>query len=141
MQCKVIQISIWRSACIKLKGVLWNLNIQKGRKFICSATPRISFDPLQQFIFHALYLYLPWPPYMQFYEFLELQSTNSTHIKIKCRINYLIYRIVQKYIIQLIIFWKLIVQDMQCKLRRKHGKGNLRNQKGRKFSHSATSMQ
>jgi len=53
-----------------------NLNTQKGRKFVHSAASRISFDLLQQLIFHALYLYLyvPWRLYMQFHEFLELQK-------------------------------------------------------------------
>jgi len=38
------------------------------------ATSRISFEPLQQFIFPALNLYLPWRLYMKFHEFLELQK-------------------------------------------------------------------
>ena len=51
----------------------------------------------------------------------------------KCRINYLIYRIVQKYLIQLIIFCKLIVQDMQCKVRRYMVKETLEIRKARSF--------
>src|SRR6218665_294664 len=41
-----------------LKQDKGNFNSQKGRWFIRSATSRINFDSLQQFIFHALYLYL-----------------------------------------------------------------------------------
>ena len=72
---------------------------------------------MQQFIVHALSynLYLPWQPYMQFHEFLEQQKHKLYLYQNKSRINYLIYRIVQKYFIHLTIFWKLIVQDMQCK--------------------------
>src|SRR6218665_3654208 len=43
-------------------------------------------------------------PICNFTNFLSCKSTNSTYIKNKCRINYLIYRIVQKYFIHLIIF-------------------------------------
>ena len=68
-----------------------------------------------------------------FTNFLSCKSTNSTCIKNKCRINYLIYRIVQKYFIHLIIFWKLIVQDMQCKVIRYMVKETLEIRKAETF--------
>jgi len=69
---------------------------------------------------------------MQFHEFLELQKHKLYLYQNKCRINYLIYRIVQKYFSQLIIILKAYSAGYaeQSKI---HGKGNFRNQKGWKF--------
>src|SRR6218665_578337 len=101
-----------------LKQGKGNLKTQKGRKFIRSATSRISFDPLQQFISMLYICIYHGGPICNFTNFLSCKSTNLTYIKNKCRINSLIYRIVQKYFIQLIIFLNLMVQDMQCKVRK-----------------------
>src|SRR6218665_2380266 len=96
LKCVGLLASIERCTLKQGKG---NLKTQTGRKFIHSATSRTSFGPMQQFIVHALSynLYLPWQPYMQFHEFLEQQKHKFYLYQNKSRINYLIYRIVQKY--------------------------------------------
>src|SRR6218665_1901912 len=95
-----------------LKQVKGNLYTQKGRSSFVVLHQELAlnlcnnlYSLLNICIYHS-------GPICNVTNFLSCKSTNSTYIKNKCRINYLIYRIVQKYVIQSIIFCKLIVQDM-----------------------------
>src|SRR6218665_65620 len=99
-----------------LKQGKGNLNTQKGSFVVLHQ--KLAWT-LCNNLYYMLYICIyHGGPTCNFTNFLSCKSTNSTYIKNKCRINYLIYRIVQKYFIHLIIFLKLIVQDMQRKVRR-----------------------
>src|SRR6218665_1703690 len=57
--------------------------------------------------------------FTEFHEFLQLQKRYLNQYQNTLRINYLIYRSVQKYFTHLIIICKPIVQDTQNKVRNK----------------------
>src|SRR6218665_2037220 len=92
----------------QLKGVLRN----RLREILIPRKAGSSFVVLHQELAWTLCNNLYYMLYICIYHggsicnftnFLSCKSTNSTYIKNKCRINYLINRIVQKYFIQLII--------------------------------------